>query len=115
MPVHNLNRSYTQIAVNQAAAGSTDLVAAPGAGARIYVVTIVLSNSHTAAGTFRFAEGTGPTSLTGDMQMAASGGGAVIIGDGKEPILQTNTANSKLTIITVTGFVDGWIRYFIDT
>jgi hypothetical protein len=115
MPVSNQNRTFVQVAINQSAAGSTDLVAAPGAGVKIYVVAIVLSNSHSAAGTFRFAEGTGPTSLTGDMQMAASGGGAVIIGDGKEPVLQTNTANSKLTLITATGFCDGWIRYFIDT
>jgi len=114
MPVSSHNRSFVQLAINQSAAGTTDLVAAPGAGVKIYVVAIVLSNSHTAAGTFRFTEGTGPTSLTGDLQMAASGGGIVAIGDGTEVILQTNTANSKLSLITATGFCDGWMRYFID-
>lgn len=108
-----MNRTILQVAVNQGAAGSTDVVAAPGAGARIYVVTIVLSNSHSAAGTIKFTEGTGPTDLTGEMQLAAAGGGFVIIGNGHDPILHTNTANSKLSVVTVTGFVDGYIRYFL--
>jgi hypothetical protein len=113
MPVTSANRTMIQVAVNQSGAGSTDLVAAPGAGARIYVVTIVLSNSHSAAGTFKFTEGTGPTDLTGEMQMAAAGGGIVAIGNGIDPVLHTNTANAKLSVVTATGFVDGWIRYFL--
>lgn len=111
MPDHFLGRTITQVAVNQAAAGSTDIVAAPGDGLKIYVVTIVLTNSHSAVGTIQFREGTGPTNLTGEMQLAV-GGGFVAIGD-PQPVLQTNTANSKLTINTVTAFVDGYIRYFV--
>ena len=115
MPALSYSPTIVQAAINQAAAGSTDVVAAPGAKVRIYVVAIVLTNSHSAAGTIKFTEGTGPTDLTGEMQLAASGGGMVIVGDGLSPVLHTPTANSKLSIVTVTGFVDGYIRYFIGT
>jgi hypothetical protein len=111
MPDHFLGRTITQVAVNQAAAGSTDVVAAPGDGLKIYVVTICLLNSHSAVGTLVFNEGTGPTALSGQMQLAV-GGGIVLVGD-PQPVLQTNTANSKLTVTTTTAFVDGYIRYFV--
>lgn len=110
MPVHNLNRTITQVTISQAAAGSSDLVAAPGADLKVYVVSIVFTMG--AAGTFKFTEGTGPTDLTGAMNVSGSGG-LVSIGDGINPILQTNTANSKLSIVTTGGDADGWIRYFI--
>jgi hypothetical protein len=110
MPQHVLNRTITQVAIDQSGAGTTDLVAAPGAGLRIYVVVLVVTLS--AAGTIRFTEGTGPTNLTGDMPLA-TGGGFVVLGDGYNPILQTNTANSKLSIVSATGFADGYLRYFV--
>lgn len=106
-----LNRTITQVPVNQSAAGSTDIVAAPGAGLRIYVVTIVLSNSHSANGTIKFTEGTGPTNLTGEMQLTVAGG--FVVGNGSGVVLSTETANSKLSVVTVTGFVDGYIRYYV--
>lgn len=112
MPPSFLNRTITQVAITQGAAGSTDLVAAPGAGARIYVVSIVLTAD--AAGTFKFTEGTGPTDLTGVIPVAQFGG-FVVLGNGYDPVLQTNTANSKLTVISATSKVFGWIRYFLDT
>lgn len=112
MPIHNLNRTMVQIAVAQGAAGTTDLVAAPGAGLKIYVVKLVLVMS--AAGTLKFTEGTGPTDLTGPMAIAANGG-IVDVGDGIEAVLQTNTANSKLSLVTTVGAANGWLRYFIDS
>lgn len=111
MPVSFLNRSITQAAVAQGAAGSTDLVAAPGADRRIYVVTIVLSLD--AAGTLKFQENA-VTDLSGAFPIAANGG-FVILGNGYDPVLQTNTVNLKLNIVTVTGKAFGYIRYFIDS
>lgn len=115
MPIQSLNRTILQVAVDQSAPGSTDIVVAPGTGMKIYVVTIVLSNGGTAAGTLKFTEGTGPTDLTGAMGVAVNGG-FVIIGNGIDPVLATNTANAKLSVVTATaGFwVDGYIRYFLD-
>lgn len=110
MPIQFLNRSITQVAIDQSGAGSTDLVAAPGVGLKVYVVSIVVSLS--AAGTVRFTEGTGPTNLTGDLDLAIAGG-FVSIGNGVDPILQTNTANAKLSITSTGGAANGWIRYFI--
>lgn len=114
MPQQFLNRTITQVAVNQAAAGSTDVVAAQP-GLKIYVVSIVLSNGGSAAGTLKFTEGTGPTDLTGEMGVAI-GGGFVVLGNGIDPILQTNNVNSKLSVVSATlnFWVDGWIRYFLD-
>lgn len=112
MPISSNNRTMIQVAIDQGVAGSTDLVAAPGAGMKIYVVSIVVSIS--AAGTVRFTEGTGPTNLTGDLDLALAGG-FVSIGNGIEPILQTNVANSKLTITSTGGAANGWIRYFLDS
>lgn len=110
MPVSNLNRTITQIVVTQAGAGSTDLVAIPGAGLRIFVVSIVLILD--AAGTVKFTEGTGPTDLTGAIPVATNGG-FVVTGNGYDPVLQTNTANSKLSMVSATGKAFGWLRYFI--
>lgn len=110
MPIANYNRTITQIPVAQGAAGSTDLVAAPGAGLKIYVVNIVLIM--TAGGTLKFQENAA-TDLTGAMALATNGG-IVDLGDGREPVLQTNTANLKLNLVTTTGAAQGWIRYFID-
>lgn len=111
MPISSYNRTLTQVAVAQGAAGSTDLVAAPGAGARIYVVRIVLSMS--VAGTLKFTEGTGPTDLTGALDIAAAGGFVVGSGNG-EPVLFTNTPNAKLSVVTTVGLAKGWLHYFID-
>jgi hypothetical protein len=108
MPVSNQNRTILQASFDQGAAGSTDLVAAPGAGLKIYVVAFVSSSS--VAGTLKFQEG-GTTDLSGAMPMAASP--AVLASDGIEPILQTNTAGVKLNIVTATGAAKGYLRYFI--
>lgn len=110
MPVHNLNRTIAVSLIEQGAAGSTDLVTAPGPGLKIYVVEIVLAM--TPAGTIRFTEGTGPTNLTGPIPLAASTP-LVVIGDGINHVLATGTANVKLSITTATGAASGWISYFV--
>ena len=111
MPLATLNRTINQVIITQGGAGSLDLVAAPGAGLRVYVVAIVVTLS--AGGTLKFTEGTGPTDLTGTMNIAANGG-LVISGDAASPILHTNTANAKLSLVSATGVAQGYIRYFID-
>lgn len=108
MPDRSYNRTITQIAIT-GAAGSIDLVAAQ-AGQRIYVTTWVVSLD--TAGSFKFTEGTGPTDLTGVIEVGADVIGGVS-GDGLNPILQTNTVNSKLSIVTVTGAPRGYLRYFL--
>lgn len=112
MPI-TTGRTTTQIAIAQGATpGTTDLVAAPGAGLKIYVTLICFTD--TAAGTIKFTEGTGPTDLTGAMSFAANGG-MVPIGDGESVVLQTNTANSKLSIVSAGAGsgANGWLRYYI--
>ena len=109
MPVQSQNRTITQVSIAQGAAGTTDLVAAPGAGFKIYVVTIVILMD--VAGTIKFTEGTAPTDLTGALTVGTTSG-FVITGSGIAPVMQTNTANSKLSIVSATGKATGWIRYF---
>lgn len=114
MPVAHFNRTITQVAVEQAAIGQTDVIAAQP-GARIYVVQIVLVLS--AAGTITFNEGAGPTALTGVIPVAANGGFVVGEGGGSDPVLQTQTQNAKFGLVTtgVGATAHGWIRFFIDT
>jgi hypothetical protein len=108
MPV-TTGRTNTQIAVTQGAAGSLDLVAAPGVGMRIYVISIILVAD--GALTLKFTEGVGPTDLTGAISLAANGG-FVEVGT-EHPILKTNTTNSKLSLVTTTSAIKGWLAYFI--
>jgi hypothetical protein len=110
MPLVNYNRTITQSVITQGAAGSLDLVAAPGAGLKIYVVNIVVVAA--GAATLKFQENA-VTDLTGAMALAANGG-IVDIGNGFEPVLQTQTANLKLNLVSTTSAVTGWLRYFID-
>lgn len=111
MPTAFLGRTVSQVAINAAAGTPQDLVAIPGAGLKIYVVKIVFIVD-TANTIVKFTEGTGPTDLTGAMEFADNGG-VVAIGDGVNPVLQTNTANSKLSISSTVGASRGWIRYFV--
>lgn len=111
MPISSHGRTILQVAMSAATGANRDLIAAPGAGTRIYVVQIVFSMS--ATGTIKFTEGTGPTDLTGTMDVTA-GGGFVSIGDGDRVVLATLTPNVKLGCTPVTGNANGWIRYFID-
>ena len=108
MPVSFQNRTVAQVAINQTAAGTDDLIAAV-AGLKIYVVTVVVSLA--AAGTIKFQEGTGPTDITGEIPLAA-GGGFVVTGGADSVALQTNVAGNKLSIVTTGGAADGWLRYF---
>lgn len=112
MPAPYLGRTITQVAINAAAGTPQDLVAIPGAGLKIYVVNFALVVD-TAATVVKFTEGTGPTDITGAMVFAANGG-LVGMGDGINPVLQTNTANSKLSISSTVGASRGWIRYFVS-
>jgi hypothetical protein len=110
MPVTNINRTITQASFDQGAAGSTDLVTAPGTGKKIYVVAVVVGLS--AGGTVKFQENAS-TDLTGALPVGASTP-YVLIGDGINPILQTNTANQKLNLVSATGAAKGYIRYFTE-
>jgi hypothetical protein len=111
MTTKTLNRTLQQLVVAQGAAGSLDLVAAPGTDFRIYVVTINLVSD--VAGTIKFTEGTGPTDLTGPMVTAIAG--QIFLGGNDDyPVLQTLTANAKLSLVSTTSKMSGFIRYFAD-
>jgi hypothetical protein len=110
VPATQLNRTILQALFTQGAAGQLDLVVAPAAGLKIYVVQIVLSM--TATGTVTFQEGTGPTNLSGALNIPA-GSPLVLVADGKETVLQTNTAGVKLGLTSVTGAAVGFLRYFL--
>lgn len=103
------DRTITQVAISRTAGTAQDLVAAPGARLKIYVVNIVVVLS--AAGTITFREGTGPTDLTGAITVGDTGG--FVVGNGESVVLQTNTANAKLSIFPATGNATGWIRYYV--
>ena len=107
MPDYSYNRTITQIPIT-GSAGAIDLVAAQ-AGQRIYVVTWVVIL--TDAGSFKFTEGTGPTDLTGAMEVGADTLCGVN-GNGY-PVLATNTVGVKLGITTATGNPRGYLRYFV--
>lgn len=112
MPIASASRTVTQVVINAAAGTPQDLVAIPGVGFKIYVVTIVLTLS--AAGSVQFTEGTGPTALTGVIGLGATTP-LVLFGDDDTVVLNTNTANSKLSIAAITGNATGWLRYFTAT
>jgi hypothetical protein len=105
------NRTTTQLVVAQGAAGSLDLVAAPGTDFRVYVVTICLVSD--VAGTVKFTEGTGPTDLTGAM-VTGVGSQLLLGGNNDFAVLQTITANAKLSLVSVTSKLSGFIRYYVD-
>lgn len=111
MPDHAYNRTITQVAIEQAAIGQTDIQAAV-TGMLIYVVSFSVAIS--AAGTITFNEGAGPTALTGVMP-APVNGTISFFGNGVDPILQTKTAGAKFGIVTtgVGATAHGWIRYFL--
>lgn len=109
MPDFSFSRTITQIPI-AGTAGSQDLVAAPGAGLKIFVVGFLVELETT--GTLKFTEGTGPTDLTGTLDITADTPFSVF-GSGF-PILQTNTANAKLSLVTATGAPRGWLRYFVS-
>lgn len=100
-------RSVLEAAIAQGAAGATDLVAAV-AGQLIIVTVIVVTLD--VAGTIKFTEGTGPTDLTGPMNLANTGQ-LILLGSVEEPVLATKTPGAKLSITTVTGKASGYLRY----
>lgn len=103
-------KTLKTIAISQAA-GSADLVAAPGVGVKVYVTGIVLTAG--AASTVKFTSGTGPTDLTGPLDFAALGG--IVIGfDRDAAVLETDLDNQKLAItVAGTGPVHGFLRYYL--
>lgn len=109
MPVATNNRTVSQVAIDQSAAGLTSLVSAPGVGLRIYVVTIVVTS--VGAGSLVIQEGS--TALTGQIAVAANGGFIASSGADDAPILHTPTANTALQINTTTMIAEGWLRYFV--
>lgn len=113
MPSRHTSRTIKQVAIEQAAIGQTDLVAAPGVGLRVYIVGVYLQVS--AAGTVTFNEGAGPTALSGVIALPANGSFNLFSGENDVPVLETQTANAKFGLVTtgVGATAHGWLRYFI--
>ena len=93
-------------AIDQAAAGTTAVVAAPGAGYHIEVISYSLSM--TPAGTYQWKSAT--TALTGNMPLGAAPFQAK--GDSDNPVLVC-AANEALNLVSVTGAADGNLVYQI--
>ena len=97
-----------RVSVNQAAAGTTEVVAAPGAGYHIEVVGYVLSM--TPAGTGQWKSAT--TELSGNMPLSAAH--SSVMGSEDLPLLVC-AANEALNLVTVTGAADGFVLYQIES
>lgn len=94
--------------IDQAAAGTTAVVAAPPAGYHIEVLSYTLSM--TPAGTFKWQSGS--TDLTGNMPLGAAPFRAG--GTEDQPVLVCASAEA-LNLVTVTGAGDGHIVYTIES
>jgi len=80
----------------------------------VYTGFLVVTKIDTApAATVAFNEGVGPTALTGAIPLVAGVPLELATGAGSGMVLATNTANSKLGLVSTTLPVFGWIRYFI--
>ena len=97
------------VAIAQGGAGTTDLVAAPNAATRIYVVHLAISIS--AGGTIKFQSGTGPTDITGAFALTTTGP-LVMCGDADGSPLFASGKGEKLTLVSVTGAATGFLTYF---
>lgn len=95
--------SFAAVAL-QGAAGQTAVVAAAGAGVRIYVVGWMLSLD--AAGTLKFQSAN--TDLTGAMSV----GTAPVGQTGSNIPLFRTAANEALNITTATGKAAGYVVYY---
>lgn len=93
---------------DQGAAGTTDLIAAPGAGKVIKVLGYVIASS--AAGTVKLIDST-PTDITGAMPIAANGS---IVVQGRHQV-GVCAANTKLQLVSATGACKGNVTYIIDS
>jgi hypothetical protein len=89
---------------------SADLVAAPGPGLKIYVVSFILT-AGASANTVKFTSGTVPTDITATHHLGASGSLAVGAGD-EARLLETDRENEKLSIVATGGPVDVTLRYY---
>lgn len=94
--------------IAQGAAGTTALVGA-NASNKIKVVSYVFVMS--AAGTFKFTDGT--VDLTGAMDVAANGGVSAI-GQPSAHLMETAAINRPLNIVTTVGAARGHISYFLE-
>lgn len=110
MPVATYNRTITQLPIDLVGAATTTLIAAPGTGLKVYVVSFVITS--VAGGTIRLEETTSGDDLSGDLGFAANGGLVASSGSDDAPILQANTANRGIQAVHSAGF-DGWLRYFV--
>lgn len=95
------------VAIAQAVAGTTQLVAAQGAGLKVKVVSYVFMLS--LAGTAKF---TGTADLTGAFDVAASGGVSAV-GQPSAHLFET-AANAALSIVTTIGAARGHLSYFVE-
>lgn len=94
--------------IAQAVAGTTQLVAAPGAGLKVKLLSYEFTLS--AAGTAKFVSGA--SDLTGAFDIAANGG---ISAQGTpEAHLLEGAANTALSIVTTGGAARGKISYFVE-
>lgn len=107
-PALGFGKTLQFAVVNQAAAGTTEIVAAV-VGQRIKVVSYVIVLSLT--GTAKWQSGAA-TGMCGPMDLATNGGVA-LASDVSNPLMQT-VAGEALNIVTTLGAARGHISYFTE-
>jgi len=114
MTQSTFSRTVTGVAIAQVATPAALDVVAAVAGLRIYVTRIILTSP--AAGTIQFFEGTGPTAITGAMNIGVNGSLVLVASEG-QPLIQTAVQGNKLTITSVGAGAgaNGVIYYYYDT
>ena len=94
------------------ASGTQTLVAAPGAGTAVHLVSYVMTCGTVAS--LQFGQGAGASLLSGTMSMDQYGGAAAI-GQPSAPLIKT-AAGSALTLVALSGTpnVGGHFSYFVE-
>jgi len=93
---------------DQGAAGSTTLVAAPGAGKKIVLKSIALTMSAGGTAQLRSAG----NNISGAFPIAANGG--LVLPPSENEAWTECNANEALNLFTVTGLAKGLVSYVVD-
>lgn len=120
MDPYNGAKVVTVPIVNEAA-GTKSIATAPGAQTRVYVIAVALfPDDPTRGATVKFTSGTGPTNLTGPMEIGnkdspsttPAASPLVMLGSPERPILVA-ALGEKLDLVIGTQPVSGFVTYYL--
>lgn len=106
-------RNFQTVAIAQGgSAATTDLIAAPSAAtSRIVVVGLMVGLGAT-LGTIKFQSGTGPTDITGAINVPVNGS-FVAMANLENSAVFFAGLGEKLTIVSTGSGANGWLNYYI--